>query len=129
MLRKQFVKTHLSDLAKAFVYVTQTKNNTFITVTNKKGDVIIKQSGGSFKVKGPKKKKSGNIAERCGYKVAQEALGLGYDRCFLRLESLYGGPIRNAVEGLHKSSMRFTAVQQIRQEAHNGVRISRGKRK
>ena len=116
-------------LAKGFVYVTKTRNNTFVTLTTRKGDVILKESGGCIKTKGPKKKNSGNSAERASFRLGKEAVLRGYNQCYLRIHGQYFGPIKNALSGLHRAQVRFTKLQQIKQEAHNGVRRRKSKRK
>lgn len=127
--KRRFFHCNFYSLAKAFVYITRTKNNTFITVTTKTGDVLLKESGGGIPMPGPKKKKSGNAAERCGFKVGKDSMFKGYNRCYLRLIGGYHGPLKSAVRGLTRTSMRFTKIQQITREAHNGVRIRKSKRK
>jgi ribosomal protein S11 len=127
--KRRFFRSYSHFLAKAFVYITRTKNNTFITVTTKNGDVLVKESAGGIPMPGPKKKKSGNAAERCAFKVGKDSLFKGYNRCYLRLIGGYRGPVKSAVRGLTRTSMRFTQMQQITREAHNGVRIRKSKRK
>ncbi|MCS7231113.1 MAG: 30S ribosomal protein S11 [Elusimicrobiota bacterium] len=104
----------------ARVYIKSTFNNTIVTVTDSKGNVLLNSSAGSCGFKGTKKGTpfAAQVAAQTAAKKAAE-LGVKYVAVYVKGP----GPGRDlAIRALQTAGLVVTAIYDITPIPHNGCR-------
>ena len=112
--------------AKGIAHIRSTFNNTAITITDRKGDVITAGTGGMAGYKGSRKStpfaaqqaaiKAGEVAYKAGVRdVAVKVKGPGAGR-------------ESAIRGLSQAGLRVSLIEDVTPLPHNGCRPPKKRR-
>ena len=108
------------------VYIHATFNNTLVTLTDTKGDVVAWGSGGTVGFKGSRKG-TAYAAQRASEQAARRAM----DHGMRTVEVLVRGPGAGreaAVRALQGAGLRISAIRDVTPVPHNGCRPTKEKR-
>lgn len=108
------------------VYIHATFNNTLVTLTDTKGDVVAWGSGGTVGFKGSRKG-TAYAAQRASEQAARRAM----DHGMRTVEVLVRGPGAGreaAVRALQGAGLRISAIRDVTPVPHNGCRPPKEKR-
>ncbi len=101
-------------------YVKTSFNNTFVTLTDRQGDVIVWASAGTAGFKGSKKS-----TPYAAQVTADQAARAGMEHGLQKVEVFVRGPgsgRETAVRALSAAGLEVTSVKDISPQAHNGCR-------
>lgn len=108
------------------IYINCTFNNTIVTLTDEKGNVVIWSTAGSNGFKGTKKG-TPFAAQITASKVSERALELGVKQIQLLISG--PGPGREtAIRAIASSGIKITAIRDITPIPHNGCRPPKPRR-
>ena len=114
------------DITRAKVYVTATFNNTIVTFTDLKGDVICWGSTGSTGFKGARKA-TPFAATTTVEAAAKKAMGLGVREVEVYIKG--PGPGRDAaLRALRAVGLRMSLIADVTPIPHNGPRAKKRRR-
>jgi len=108
------------------VYVQATYNNTIITVTDEKGDVIAWQSAGGVGFKGPKKSTpyAASIIIR---KLLEKIKDVGLKQVDVYIKGVGSGR-ESAVRSIAQQGITITSIKDVTPMPHNGTRAPKPRR-
>ena len=107
-------------------YVQSTFNNTLITLTDSRGNVIAWGSSGTQGFKGSRK-----ATAFAAQKAAESAARKGIDNGLKQVDVYVKGPgpgREAAVRTLHSSGLYVTSIRDVTPTPHNGCRPPKGRR-
>ncbi|NLP05060.1 30S ribosomal protein S11 [Candidatus Fermentibacteria bacterium] len=107
-------------------HVKSSFNNTMITITDLKGNVITWSSGGTTGVKGTRKG-TAFAASQAAVQAAERALEAGLKRVEVWVRGPGSGR-ESAVRALQSTSLEVTGVKDITKIPHNGCRPPKRRR-
>ena len=108
------------------VHIKSTFNNTIITITDQKGNVVSWASPGSMGFKGSRKS-TPFAATRAAEQVAQKAKKMGMQTIEVRIRGTGSGR-ESAVTALQHAGLKITAVEDRTPIPHNGCRPRKKRR-
>ena len=118
---KKDVKVKASDkVVEARVYVSSSYNNTIITLTNAKGDVLASKSAGAVGFKGTKKSTS-FAASRVAETIANVCKKIGVEKLSVYIKGIGAGR-ESAIRTLVNQGLNVIAIKDITPIPHNGVK-------
>lgn len=114
--------------AEAFgtAHIQATFNNTIITITDLKGNVLACSSAGRMGFKGSRKS-TPFAAQLAANSVAREALGLGVRKVQVRVKGPGSGR-EAAIRSLQAAGLEITAIRDVTPIPHNGCRPPKRRR-
>lgn len=107
-------------------YVKTSFNNTFVTVTDRQGNVVVWESAGTAGFKGSRKSTpfaAQVTADGCARKAMEH--GLQKVEVFVRGP---GSGRETAVRALQAAGLEIISVKDVTPQAHNGVRARKRRR-
>ncbi len=110
----------------AVAHILATFNNTIITITDKKGNVIAWSSCGAIGFKGSKKSTpfaATVAAEQC----AREAMSLGVRRVHVKVQGPGSGR-ESAIQALAAAGLTVKSIKDVTPIPHNGCRPPKRRR-
>lgn len=114
------------DVPRAQGHIQSTFNNTIITITDLKGDVITWSSGGSVGFKGSRKS-TPYAAQLAGQQAARQAMDQGVREMDVFMKG--PGPGREAaVRALQASGIIVRSISDVTPVPHNGCRPPKKRR-
>ena len=113
-------------LTEGRVYIQSTFNNTIITVTDPKGEVIACASAGSSGFKGPRKA-TPYAAQIAAESAITKAKVFGLERVHVYIKGAGTGR-EQAVRGLQAGGVNIDSLTDITPIPHNGCRARKGRR-
>ncbi len=127
-LKKAQIKSGKKEvsLSKGRIYISSTYNNTMITMTDEKGNVVAFSSAGSLGFKGPKKATpfaASKVAEAIVQKVQKMKLGE-----FSVYVKGIGTGRDTALRALASAGLNITYIKDITPIPHNGPRPPKRRR-
>jgi small subunit ribosomal protein S11 len=108
------------------VYVSSSYNNTIITLTNSRGEVIVSKSAGAVGFKGAKKATS-FAASRVAEAVMNVCKKLGMEKAEVFIKGVGSGR-ESAVRTLVNQGLNVVSIKDVTPVAHNGVRPKKVRR-
>jgi small subunit ribosomal protein S11 len=128
--RKQRLTTQRKKIrlqeTEGIAYIYTTFNNTIVTITDKRGNVLTWSSCGKIGYKGSKKSTS-YAAQRAAIDAAETALGMGLTDVHVRVNG--PGPGRDsAIRALDSKGLRILSLKDITPIPHNGCRPPKRRR-
>jgi len=114
------------NIAVGHAYVKTSFNNTFVTITDRSGNVIVWESAGTAGFKGSRKSTpfaAQVTADACARK--------GMEHGLQKIDVFVRGPgsgRETAVRALQAAGLEVTSVKDITPQAHNGVRPRKRRR-
>ena len=110
----------------ARVYIQSSFNNTLVTVTDERGDVLCWSSAGGAGFKGPKKG-TPFAAQMTAGKAARRAVELGVRQCIVFVKG--PGPGREtAIRALQAAGLQVLSLKDVSPLPHNGCRPPKPRR-
>ena len=114
------------NVIKGIVYVNATFNNTIITITDKNGQTLCWDTGGSIGYKGSRKS-TPFAAQRAGEQCAQKAKKMGMKEVDIRVKGPGSGR-ESAIRAIQSSGLEIKAIEDITPLPHNGCRARKRRR-
>jgi small subunit ribosomal protein S11 len=108
------------------VYVSSSYNNTILTLTNSKGQVLAWKSAGSVGFKGTKKSTS-FAASRVAETIANACKKMGIDRIEVLIRGIGAGR-ESAVRALVAQGLNVVSIKDVTPIPHNGCRPKKVRR-
>ncbi len=114
------------DVPHAQAHIQSTFNNTIITITDRRGDVITWSSAGTVGFKGSRKS-TPYAAQLAGQQVARQAMDMGVRELDVFIKG--PGPGREAaVRALQAAGIAVTSISDVTRVPHNGCRPPKKRR-
>jgi small subunit ribosomal protein S11 len=114
------------DVPRAQAHIQSTFNNTIITITDTRGDVLTWSSGGSVGFKGSRKS-TPYAAQLAAQQVAREAMDMGVRELDVYVKG--PGPGREAaVRSLQAAGIGVRSISDVTRVPHNGCRPPKKRR-
>lgn len=108
------------------VYVSSSYNNTILTLTNSKGQVLAWKSAGSVGFKGTKKSTS-FAASRVAETIANACKKIGIDKVEVLIKGIGAGR-ESAVRSLVTQGINVVSIKDVTPIPHNGCRPKKVRR-
>lgn len=125
-IRKTTKKVKMAKLPKGVVHIQSTFNNTIVTITNLKGEVISWSSAGAVGFKGARKS-TPFAAKTAAEMAARQSMDQGLKQAKVLVKG--AGPGREtAIRGLIDSGLQITLIRDITGVPHNGCRPPKKRR-
>jgi small subunit ribosomal protein S11 len=112
--------------ALGMAHIQATFNNTIITITDLKGNVLASFSAGRMGFKGSRKS-TPFAAQLAASSAAREALGLGVRKVQVRVKGPGSGR-EAAIRSLQAAGLEVTAIRDVTPIPHNGCRPPKRRR-
>jgi small subunit ribosomal protein S11 len=126
LIRKTAKKVKIAKLPKGVVHIQSTFNNTIVTITNLKGEVISWSSAGAVGFKGARKS-TPFAAKTAAQTAARQSMDQGLKQAKVLIKG--AGPGREtAIRGLINSGLKITLIRDITAIPHNGCRPPKKRR-
>lgn len=114
------------DVPHALAHIQATFNNTIITITDPKGDVMTWSSAGTVGFKGSRKS-TPYAAQLAAQQVARQAMDMGVRELDVFIKG--PGPGREAaVRALQAAGIAVTSISDVTRVPHNGCRPPKKRR-
>lgn len=120
------VKASAERVSEAKIYVSSSYNNTLITLTNSRGQVLAWKSAGSVGFKGTKKATS-FAASRVAESIANICKKLGIEKISVYIKGIGAGR-ESAVRTLVAQGINVVAIKDITPIPHNGCKPKKRRR-
>ena len=120
------VKVKSAGVQEGKVFVSSSYNNTILTLTNSKGQVLAWKSAGSVGFKGTKKSTS-FAASRVAETIANACKKLGIDRIEVLIRGIGAGR-ESAVRSLVTQGINVISIKDVTPIPHNGCRPKKVRR-
>jgi small subunit ribosomal protein S11 len=129
MNKKQYTKTKKKinrGILSGIANIHCSFNNTIITITDIKGNVLGWSNGGTVGFKGSRKA-TPFASSKASNSLAQEALQMGLKNLDIRVKGF--GPGRDpAIRGLYNAGLKINSLSDVTPLPHNGVRPPKKRR-
>ena len=125
-LKKEVKVKQSSRVSEGRVYVSSSYNNTLVTLTNNKGQVLSTKSAGAAGFKGTKKSTS-FAASRVAEAVANICKKLGMEKVEVFIKGIGAGR-ESAVRTLVNQGINVISIKDITPIPHNGCRPKKVRR-
>lgn len=120
------VKSAAARVQEGKVYVSSSYNNTIVTLTNSKGQVLAWKSAGSVGFKGTKKSTS-FAASRVAETIANICKKIGVEKVEVLVRGIGAGR-ESAVRSLVAQGINITSIKDVTPIPHNGCRPKKVRR-
>ena len=120
------VKSTVAGVQEGKVYVSSSYNNTILTLTNSRGQVLAWKSAGSVGFKGTKKSTS-FAASKVAETIANACKKLGIDRIEVLIRGIGAGR-ESAVRSLVTQGLNVVSIKDVTPIPHNGCRPKKVRR-
>ncbi len=107
-------------------YIRATFNNTIVSITDKKGNVLAWASGGNVGFKGSRKS-TPYAAQLAAAEAAKKALELGLEKVGVLVKGPGAGR-EGAIRSLQAAGLKITMIRDITPIPHNGCRPPKKRR-
>lgn len=115
-----------SGMKEGRIYISSSYNNTIVTLTNMRGDVLAVKSAGAVGFKGTKKSTS-FAASRVAETIANVCKKLGIERIEILVKGIGAGR-ESAVRTMAVQGMNVVSIRDITPIPHNGCRPKKVRR-
>ena len=114
------------NVVKGIVHIKATFNNTFVTITDKNGQTLAWQTGGSMGYKGSRKS-TPFAAQRAAEQCAVAVKKLGMKEVDLRVRGPGSGR-ESAIRAIQAAGLDIKMIQDVTPLPHNGCRPKKRRR-
>ena len=125
-LKKEVKVKSIDRVSEARVYVSSSYNNTIVTLTNAKGEVLVSKSAGAVGFKGAKKAAS-FAASRVAEAIVNVCKKLGVERVEVFIRGVGAGR-ESAVRILVNQGLNVVSIKDVTPIPHNGIRPKKVRR-
>ena len=119
-------KTTRRNVGKGIAYIKATFNNTIITITDAKGQVLAWDSAGTIGYKGSRKS-TPFAAQRAASKVAEKIRKMGVHELEVKVKGPGSGR-ESAIRSLSNAGIDIKAIEDVTPLPHNGCRPRKRRR-
>jgi len=119
-IQKQEAAVASSKIREGYLYVSSSYNNTILTLTDPKGDVLSWASAGKIGFKGTKKG-TPYAANRVAEVMAQVIQKMKLSRLDIKVKGIGGGR-ESAIRTLVAKGINIESIEDLTPVAHNGCR-------
>ena len=119
-------KTTRRNVGKGIAYIKATFNNTIITITDAKGQVLAWHSAGTIGYKGSRKS-TPFAAQRAASKVAEKIRKMGVHELEVKVKGPGSGR-ESAIRSLSNAGIDIKAIEDVTPLPHNGCRPRKRRR-
>ena len=119
-------KSTVAGIQTGKIYISSSYNNTILTLTNSKGQVLAWKSAGSVGFKGTKKSTS-FAASRVAETIANICKKMGIDRIEVLIRGIGAGR-ESAVRALVTQGINVVSIKDVTPIPHNGCRPKKVRR-
>jgi small subunit ribosomal protein S11 len=120
------IKSTVAGVQNGKIFISSSYNNTIITLTNSKGQVLAWKSAGSVGFKGTKKSTS-FAASRVAEAIANICKKLGIDKIDVLIRGIGAGR-ESAVRSLITQGLNVVSIKDVTPIPHNGCRPKKVRR-
>jgi small subunit ribosomal protein S11 len=114
------------NVVKGVVHINATFNNTIVTITDKNGQTLCWDTGGSIGYKGSRKS-TPFAAQRAAEQCASKAKKLGMKEVDIRVKGPGSGR-ESAIRAIQASGLEIKAIEEVTPLPHNGCRARKRRR-
>ena len=114
------------NVVKGIVHIKATFNNTFVTITDKNGQTLAWQTGGSMGYKGSRKS-TPFAAQRAAEQCAVAVKKMGMKEVALRVRGPGSGR-ESAIRAIQAAGLDIKMIQDVTPLPHNGCRPKKRRR-
>lgn len=114
------------NVIKGVVHINATFNNTIITITDKTGQTLCWDTGGSIGYKGSRKS-TPFAAQRAAEQCASKAKKLGMKEVDIRVKGPGSGR-ESAIRAIQAAGLEIKAIEEVTPLPHNGCRPRKRRR-
>ena len=114
------------NVVKGIVHIKATFNNTFVTITDKNGQTLAWQTGGSMGYKGSRKS-TPFAAQRAAEQCADAVKKMGMKEVDLRVRGPGSGR-ESAIRAIQAAGLDIKMIQDVTPLPHNGCRPKKRRR-
>ena len=114
------------NVVKGIVHIKATFNNTFVTITDKNGQTLAWQTGGSMGYKGSRKS-TPFAAQRAAEICAAAVKKMGMKEVDLRVRGPGSGR-ESAIRAIQAAGLDIKMIEDVTPLPHNGCRPKKGRR-
>ncbi|HZN59780.1 MAG TPA: 30S ribosomal protein S11 [Planctomycetota bacterium] len=114
------------NVVKGVVYINATFNNTIVTITDKNGQALCWDTGGTIGYKGSRKS-TPFAAQRAAEQCASKAKKLGMKEVDIRVKGPGSGR-ESAIRAIQSSGLEIKAIEEVTPLPHNGCRARKRRR-
>jgi small subunit ribosomal protein S11 len=125
-MAKKEVKKHNKEIRVGVAHIQATFNNTIVTITDLRGNVVAASSAGAHGFKGAKKA-TPHAAQITTEHAVKSALERGLETVSVRAKGPGGGR-EAAVRALVSNGLIIASIKDVTQVAHNGCRPKKRRR-
>lgn len=119
--RKQQTKKQKKTVTEGIVHILSTFNNTIVTITDKQGNTLVWESGGTVGFKGTRKS-TPYAAQLAAQKAAKRAIQeYGLQEAEVRIKGAGAGR-ESALRAIHAAGIKIKAIRDVTPIPHNGCR-------
>ena len=119
--RKQQTKKQKKTVTEGIVHILSTFNNSIVTITDKQGNTLVWESGGTVGFKGTRKS-TPYAAQLAAQKAAKRAIQeYGLQEAEVRIKGAGAGR-ESALWAIHAAGIKIKAIRDITPIPHNGCR-------
>ncbi len=119
--RKQQQKKQKRTVTEGIVHILSTFNNTIVTISDKQGNTLVWESGGTVGFKGTRKS-TPYAAQLAAQKAAKRAIQeYGLQEAEVRIKGAGAGR-ESALRAIHAAGIKIRAIRDITPIPHNGCR-------
>jgi small subunit ribosomal protein S11 len=120
------VKSTVAAVQEGKIFISSSYNNTIVTLTNSKGQVLAWKSAGSVGFKGAKKSTS-FAASRVAETIANLCKKIGIDKIEVLIRGIGAGR-ESAVRSLVAQGLNVVSIKDVTPIPHNGCRAKKVRR-
>ena len=114
------------NVVKGVVYVKATFNNTVVTITDKTGQALCWDTGGTMGYKGSRKS-TPFAAQRAAENCAQKVIKMGMKEVDIRVKGPGSGR-ESAIRAIQSSGLDIKSIEDVTPLPHNGCRPRKRRR-
>jgi len=114
------------NVVKGIVYINATFNNTIVTITDKTGQTLCYDTGGTIGYKGSRKS-TPFAAQRAAEQCASKAKKLGMKEVDVRVKGPGSGR-ESAIRAIQASGLEIKVIEEVTPLPHNGCRPRKRRR-
>jgi small subunit ribosomal protein S11 len=119
--RKQQAKKQKRTVSEGIVHILSTFNNTIVNITDKQGNTLVWESGGTVGFKGTRKS-TPYAAQLAAQKAAKRAIQeYGLQEVEVRIKGAGAGR-ESALRAIYAAGLKIKAIRDVTPIPHNGCR-------
>jgi small subunit ribosomal protein S11 len=124
--KKAFKKKEKKNIPVGIVHVSASFNNTLISITDERGNLVAQSSSGARGFRGSRKG-TPFAAQQAASEVARKALDAGMREVEVRVKGPGGGR-ESAIRAINQAGIRVTSIRDTTPIPHNGCRPPKRRR-